>query len=72
MKERESNNSNSVLQFERQTDRGAGAFSFRGAQRSAGQLALSGAAKHRAVGMATKEHFPPNSAALHRTKNKRE
>lgn len=28
-----------------------------------GQLAQTGTAKHRAVGMATEEHFPPNSAS---------
>lgn len=32
-------------------------------RRFVGQLARSGAAKHRAVGMATEEHFPPPSSA---------
>lgn len=34
-----------------------------------GQLARSRGAKHRAVGMATEEHFPPNSAVLHQGDN---
>lgn len=56
----ERHTSNSVLQL-------AGAFSLREAGHSAGQLAPIGALKHRAVGMAAKENFPPNSAQLHRT-----
>lgn len=40
------------------TDRGAGAFSLTEAQRFVSQLAQTRTAKHRAVGMATEEHFP--------------
>lgn len=39
-------------------------------QRSVGQLAQTGAAKHGAVDMATEEHFPPRSAT--ETENQRE
>lgn len=35
-------------------------------QRSWSQLARCRAAKHRAVGMTTEEHFPPDAALLHR------
>lgn len=55
------------------TDRGAGAFSLSRARCSVGQLAQTRTAKHRAVGMATEEHFPPNSArAATEAENKRE
>lgn len=37
-----------------------------------GQLAQTGTAKHRAVGMATEEHFPPNSALRRQRVKERE
>lgn len=50
-----------VLQNDRQ--RSWSVFSQRS---SVGQLAQTRSAKHRAVGMATEEHFPPNPAPLRR------